>query len=128
MSDSKLENGDRIHITMLATVTAGGTRCTIEDAVDLQTLSSTHYLDLDGPNVVRVEPAPRPLPTEFGALILAYLNVSTAPRLLTLGQHDERPAWFCSGFMSAGPVYVTEIGPGWVQIDPETLRPLEGLS
>ena len=67
----------------------------------------------------------RRLPTEFGALILAHLNASTAPRLLTLGQHDEQPAWFCSGFMSAGPVYVTEIGLNWVQIDPDTLLPLE---
>jgi hypothetical protein len=80
-----------------------------------------------GPHIVKVEPAPRELPTEQGSLILAHITPS-APSLLELAFHDGVPAWFYADAMSFGPVMVSEIGTDWVQIDPKTLRPIEDPS
>lgn len=126
MTDYTPKPGDEVWLTVRATVTNRGESYQVPEATLTHTDESAAWISSKNPDIVRVEPALRDLPTEYGALILAHIGGgSDAPVLLALGQHDEEAAWFYSGFMSAGPVYVTEIGSDWVRIDPDTLRPIE---
>lgn len=87
--------------------------------------AGVHWIKL-GPHIVKVEPARRELPTEIGSLILARVDRLLVPSLLSLGTSNGAPTWFYAD--TFGPVMIGEIGPDWVQIDPETLRPVEGSS
>ena len=70
------------------------------------------------PCVAKVEPAPRNLPTEYGALILANVGGRGIPCLLRLDRDGD---WTNEGCVAG----VDEILPGWDQIDPDTLRPVD---
>jgi hypothetical protein len=50
------------------------------------------------------------------------------PALLVLLQTDNVPAWFISGAMPYQRIAVEDIQIGWVEIGPDTLRPVRATS
>ena len=64
-----------------------------------------------------------PLPTEITSLILAKIRSAPEPYLLSLGSQNAKPTWFVAGCLPIRSVSADLIE-DWVQIDPETLRPV----
>jgi hypothetical protein len=70
---------------------------------------------------------PLPLPVPLGSMILAEFG-RERPALLVLLQTDNVPAWFISGAMPYQRIAVEDIQIGWVEIGPDTLRPVRATS
>ena len=130
MSEDAPGDGDRVLITIPATVDSEGDHHLAPGVVG-DCSRPDHWIRRQ--SVVKVEPAPRHLPTEIGSLILAWVHFGDAnPRLLKLVHErirDDDPmedAWCVVGARDW--VRAEDIVNGWVQIDPSTLRPLEDPS
>jgi hypothetical protein len=84
---------------------------------------------LGDPSIVKVEAAPRPLPTEWGTTILARTSSSGFPVVLRLGviAPDPELTWMASVAGNDFPVRPDEIEPTWRVIDSDTLTTVDDL-
>ena len=71
MSSFQPKPGDRVHVTVVATVDVAGQYRGVDNLGRL-----AFVLPPSGPTIVRVEPVPVPLPTGWGARIMATVTCS----------------------------------------------------
>lgn len=101
MTDYQPKPGDEVLLTIRARV---GTLADGTLSVDLScgdTGELNDWVSMSNPRIVRIEPAPIPVPTALGAVILAETASSTLPGRLVLmsgGRYPEdQPRWMRVG-------------------------------
>lgn len=112
--------GDQVHVTLAMVVDGAG-----QYRVFSEHGSLIHLVSPADRHVVRVE---RALPVAEGALVLARLDcqgVCLLELVNTAAPFSDEPslAWLIKNTDHRVGPYLIE--PGWVQIDPETLLPME---